>query len=411
MPKRILYIEGNTDGTVGGSYFLMYDLVSRLDRTRFEPIVGFHRDNYLVEKFRALGVETIVFPGHNPWLPKNFLFKTLLSPIKKLVNLYRGVVGPARAYARFLRERKIDLVNLNNSITRNHHWMIAARMTGTRCMTHEMGICLKFSPLSRYLGKRLDSIICLSHAIHDNMKSLGVDYPNTTVIHCGIDLDRYKHLETPEQLRAKHNIPADSEVTGVVGNIRKWKGQEVMVRAAALLKKRFPRVRVMLVGDCGEADKGYGRMLDRLCEELGVKDTVVFTGFQKNAIDYMRLMDVVGHTSIHPEPFGIVTLEAMSLAKPLVSTTIGGPAEVVLNGETGLLVEAGKPELLAEALGSLLADRAKAMEFGRRGLERLHQHFGIRKNIDATEAVYRRILRLPDTPRASSNSPQQSLTT
>ena len=66
MKKRILYIEGNVDGTVGGSYFLMYDLVSLLDREKFEPIVGFHRDNLLVERFRALGVETIVFSRPQP---------------------------------------------------------------------------------------------------------------------------------------------------------------------------------------------------------------------------------------------------------------------------------------------------------------------------------------------------------
>ncbi|HEY6125549.1 MAG TPA: glycosyltransferase family 4 protein [Steroidobacteraceae bacterium] len=396
MKKKILYIEGNTDGTVGGSYYLMFDLVSRLDREKFEPIVGFHKDNFLIERFRSIGVETIVFSNPVPWVPKGFLFKTLLSPLKKLVNFYRGFFVPAREYAQFLRDRKIDLVNLNNSITRNHAWMLAARKTNTRCMTHEMGIRLTFSPVSRFLGKRLEKIICLSHAIHDNMKRLGVDYPNTVVIHCGIDLERYHVKETPEQLRAKHNIPADSEVVGVVGNIREWKGQVVMVRAAALLKQKFPRLRVLLVGACGEADKAYGDMLAKLARELGIEDSVIFTGFQSNAIDYMGLMDVVAHTSVHPEPFGIVTLEAMSLSKPLVSTTHGGPAEVVVNGETGLLVEAGKPELLAAAIGSLLADRAKATEFGRKGYERLNQHFGIRKNIDATMAVYRSVLRLPD---------------
>jgi len=396
MKKRILYIEGNTDGTVGGSYYLLFDLVSRLDREKFEPIVGFHRDNFLIERFRAIGVETIVFSNPVPWVPKGFLFKTVLSPLKKLVNLYRGFFVPAREYARFLRDRKIDLINLNNSITRNHAWMLAARRTRTRCMTHEMGIRLHFSKMARFFGKRLEKIVCLSHAIHDNMKRLGVDYPNTVVIHCGIDLERYHVNETPAQLRAKHNIPADSEVVGVVGNIRQWKGQVVMVRAAALLKPQFPKLRVLLVGDCGEADKSYGDMLANLCRELKLEDTVIFTGFQKNAIDYMGLMDVVAHTSVHPEPFGIVTLEAMSLSKPLVSTTHGGPAEVVVNGQTGLLVEAGKPELLAAAVASLLEDKSRATEFGRKGFERLTQHFGIRKNIDATMAVYHRILGLPE---------------
>jgi glycosyltransferase involved in cell wall biosynthesis len=392
MKKRILYIEGNTDGTVGGSYFVLYDLVSRLDRTKFEPIVGFHRDNYLIGKLRERGIESVLFPQHEPWVPKIPVIRTLLAPIKKLVNVWRGVVGPAIRYSRFLREHRIDLVNLNNSITRNYAWMLAARWAGTPCMSHEMGICTEFDSFARFFGPRLERIVCVSHAVHDNMKRLGCDYPNTVVIHNGIDLTRYERRETPDELRRKHDIPADSEVTGVVGHIRYWKGQEIIVRATALLKAEFPRLRCLLVGDSGASDMAYRHKLERLCKELDIVDNVIFTGFQRNAIDYMALMDVVGHTSVDPEPFGIVTLEAMSLAKPLVSTTTGGPAEVVVNGETGLLVDAGKPELLAGAIASLLRDRARAAELGRNGLARMHAHFGIEKNVAANSAVYDDIL-------------------
>lgn len=392
MAKRILYIEGNTDGTVGGSYFLMRDLVTRLNRAEYEPIVGFHRDNYLVEQLRQQGIEVVLFPGHDPWQMGSSLLNKLFMPVKKVMNLYRGFIGPALAYARFLRERKIDLINLNNSITRNHAWMLAAMLTGTPCVTHEMGICTEYSGLSRFFGKRLKRIISLSHAIHDGMRKCGIDYPNIVVIHCGIDLDRYQRKETPAELRAKHGIPADAEVIGVVGNIRRWKGQETIVRATALLRAKYPRLRCVLVGDCGVADRHYGQLLENIAKELHIEDAIVFTGFQRNSIDYMNLMDVVAHTSIHPEPFGIVTLEAMSLGKPLVSTTIGGPAEVVISGETGLLVDPGKPQLLADALDTYLADRSKAAEAGRRGYERLHRHFGIQKNLDQTVEVYRSIL-------------------
>jgi glycosyltransferase involved in cell wall biosynthesis len=102
----------------------------------------------------------------------------------------------------------------------------------------------------------------------------------------------------------------------------------------------------------------------------------------------MELMDVVAHTSIHPEPFGIVTLEAMSRSKPLVSTTIGGPAEVVIDGSTGLLVEPGKPELLAGAIRRFLSDRTFAREAGKRGLQRLHADFSMEKNLSQTMQVY-----------------------
>lgn len=395
MKKRILYIEGNIDGTVGGSYFVLYDLASRLDRTKFEPIVGFHRDNYLIEQFRANGIQTFLFSPHLPWLPKSPLFRTLLAPIKKLVNVWRGVLGPAIRYTKFLREHRIDLVNLNNSITRNHAWMLAARWTGTPCTSHEMGICTRgeFNFLTRWLGRRLDRVVCVSHAVHENMKRCGCDFPNTVVIHNGIDLTRYHRRETPDELRRKHGIPPDAQVTGVVGHIRYWKGQEVMVRATALLKMEFPRLRCLLVGDSGESDRSYRAKLEGLTRELGITENVIFTGFQRNAIDYMALMDVVAHCSVDPEPFGIVTLEAMSLAKPLVSTTIGGPAEVVVQGESGLLVDAGKPELLANAIASLLRDPEYAARIGRNGFARMHEHFGIEKNVAANSNVYDEVLR------------------
>jgi glycosyltransferase involved in cell wall biosynthesis len=388
MPKKVLFVEGNTDGTVGGSYFLMYDLVRRLDRTRYEPIVAFHTDNYLIAQLRAAGIEVLIFPRLQPFVFRWSLLNTVLAPFKKLINLYRGLIKSGFNEARFLRERRIDLVNLNNSITRNHSWMLAALLAKTPCVTHEMGINEEYSAMSRFFGKRLRRVISLSHAIHNAMRACGVDLPNITVIHCGIDLTRYHIVETPEQLRKKHGIPPESEVVGVVGNIRTWKGQVTMVRAAAILKQSYPNIRCILVGACGEADKEYGDMLAGLCRELGLENTVIFAGFQKNAIDYMELMDVVAHTSIHPEPFGIVTLEAMSRSKPLVSTTIGGPAEVVIDGSTGLLVEPGKPELLAGAIRRFLSDRTFAREAGQRGLQRLHADFSMEKNLSQTMQVY-----------------------
>jgi glycosyltransferase involved in cell wall biosynthesis len=392
MAKRILFLEGNTDGTVGGSYFLMYDLVSRLDRSVYQPIVGFHRDNFLIERLRAAGIEVVLFPRPTPLTFKAPWLNTLLAPFRKLINVYRGLIAPALVQARFLKEQKIDLVNLNNSITRNHSWMLAAQLAGKKCVTHEMGINMSYSWGSRFFGKRLERVICLSHAIHNGMRKCGVDFPNIMVIHCGIDLSRYHIVETPQVLREKYRIPANSPVIGVVGNVRQWKGQETLVRATALLKPAYPDIRCILVGDCGEADRAYGALLERLCQELGIVDNVIFAGFQRNAIDYMELMDVVTHTSVHPEPFGIVTLEAMSRAKPLVSTTIGGPAEVVISGETGLLVEPGKPELLAAAVNTFLSDMERARAIGRRGYDRLHSHFSMQQNLDKTMQVYSQLL-------------------
>lgn len=393
MAKRVLFVEGNPDGTVGGSFFLMLDLILGLDRNQFEPTAVYRFDNFVADRLRAAGVPVVIMP---PVIPLTFDRKWMavaLAPIKKAANFVRGFVLPTLSYARFLRRHRIDLINLNNSITRNHPWMVAAFLTRTLCVTHEMGINAHYSWLSRFLGRRLGAVISLSHVIHDAMRERNADLPNIEVIHCGIDASRYKQVESPAELRLKHGIAADAPITGVVGNIRTWKGQETIVRATAVLRQRFPGIRCILVGGHTAADREYMERLQSLCTTLDIEANVVFAGFQKNAIDYMRLMDVVAHTSISPEPFGIVTLEAMSLGKPLVSTTIGGPAEVVVNGVTGILVEPGDPDLLAQAISRLLDDPRAAAEMGENGLRRLHEEFSLEKNLRRTLAVYERVLR------------------
>lgn len=392
MTTRILYVEGNVDGTVGGSYYLMLDLVRRLDRSKYDPVVVFHRNNFLEDDFRAAGADVFVLPKQTPFEFRWELLNRALWPIKAAVNVGRRLVKSAFVHARFLREQRIGLVNLNNSITRNHDWMIASRIAGIPCVTHEMGINQQYSLLSRQLGRRLGAVICLSHAIRDAMTERGAWSENTTVIHCGIDLSRYHQIESPEQIRAKHRIPSGAPVIGVVGNIREWKGQETLVRAMPTLVNRFPDLRCVLVGGSTAGDEAYRQRLVRLGADTGISGHVIFAGFQKNSIDYMRLMDVVCHTSTSPEPFGIVTLEAMSLAKPLVSTTIGGPAEVVISGETGILVEPGRPELLADAVSELLGDPSRATQMGRLGYERLVSHFSLDQNVAQTMAVYDKVL-------------------
>ncbi len=408
MAKRILFIEGNRDGTVGGSYFVLLDLVRGLDRSRYQPIVGFHRDNYLIDTFKEAGAEVVMFDNLPPFEFGSTALNRMLGPVKRLINLERGLFAQARVYARYLREHPVDLINLNNSMTRNHAWMLAARLTGTPCITHEMGINQSYSRISRYFGQRLDRILCVSHAVHSSMRAHGIDYPNIQVIHNGIDLSRYQLKETPEQLRRKHDIPDGVPIIGVVGNIREWKGQETLVRATAILKNKYPELRCLLVGACGHADRAYGERIDSIARELGVTGNIVLTGFQRNAIDYMELMDVVTHTSITPEPFGIVTLEAMSRSKPLISTTIGGPAEVVVSGESGLLVDPGKPRDLADAIDRFLSDPEYAARIGKQGYERMATHFSMRTTIEKTMAVYAEVLRLEPMDATSRVAPSPS---
>lgn len=367
---------------------MMVDLVNALDPEKYRPVVGFHTDNFLIPQLRDAGIETHIFDNPKPFSFGVKFLDTTLALIKKPINFFKKFYLPARRYARFLRENKIDLVNVNNSIVCNHTWMLAAKMQGIPCLTHEMGINPRFSRTSQYFGKRLDAIICLSNVIKDNMTKLGLTYPNIHVIHCGVDLKRYVIKEQADELRKKYDIESDAPIIGVVGNVKWWKGQETIVRATVELVKKYPNIRCMLVGDAPPADQTYKELLEKIISDAGIERNVIFTGFQTNPIDYMNLMDVVVHTSVLPEPFGIVTLEAMSLSKPLVSTTIGGPTEVVESGKSGILVDPGEPGLLSEALDKLLSDPEYAATIGKNGFERLQSNFTLDENVKRTMEVY-----------------------
>ncbi len=392
MRTRVLFVEGNTDGTVGGSYYILLDLLRNIDRARFEPIALFTHENIVAEQARAAGVRVIIAPPATPFMFRQPWLNRALAPVKRGRNFVRGYAGAVAAQTRLLRDERIDLVNLNNSITVNHTWMLAAWRAGIPCLTHEMGINEHYSLASRVLGKRLDAVLCLSNAILEALEKGGARFPNTEVIYSIFDPKRYRHVDAPETLRARHGIPAGAPVIGVVGNIKEWKGQETIIRATHRLRAAHPELRCVLAGGNAPRDRPYLDRLHAVCAELGVADRVVFAGFQANPIDYMRLMDVVVHTSTSPEPFGIVLLEAMLLGKPLVSTTIGGPAEVVVDGRTGLLVEPGKPDALAEAVDRLLRDPRMAAEMGARGRERLDTDFGLDTTMAQTMRVYDRIM-------------------
>jgi len=395
---RILFCENNTDGTVGGSYYSLLYLASGLDRTRFEPIVVFYHDHELVPRFREAGVDVrILRKPRGLDVAAAAGGRTGLGPVRRILrtvqraaNLVRLLIVPAIRHAFRLRSWGVDLVHLNNSILWNHEWMLAARLVGVPCMTHERGINRRYPSNSRRFGRRLAAIVCISEAVRERMVSLGVDYPNMVTIHNGLDPDAMRVRVDPSTLRARHGIAEGRPIVGIVGNVKAWKGQESVVRAVEIVRRDVPDVCCLVVGSL--ADEAYARRLRDLVGELAVEPNVTFTGFTTEVADYMNAMSVVLHASVLPEPFGRVLLEAMALRKPVVATRDGGVVEIVEDGATGLLVEPGDSEAMARAVVTLLSDEGMRRRLGERGRQRLEDRFGIDVHVRKVTALYDRIL-------------------
>lgn len=398
--KTVLYCENNTDGTVGGSYYSLLYLASGLDRSRYRPVVLFYQDNALIPAFREAGVETHVLPrpravellevGRDA--SRSRLAQAARAIPQKLLNFFKLLAFPSLSYRRYLLRNGVDLVHLNNSVLRNNVWMIAAFLARVPCVTHERGINRQYSLSAKLLSRSLAAIICISDAVKESLLAGGIEHPGMKTIHNGLDPSKMVIGADRETVRARHGIGPSDPLIGIVGNLKHWKGQQVVVKAMARLAREIPDLRCLLVGEVGIGDEPFERRLREMVTSLGLEQRVIFTGYQRNVADYVNAMDVLVHASVLPEPFGRVLLEGMALRKPVVAARAGGVPEILVDGTSGVLHTPGDHEELARKIAELFRNPDRAAEIGEAGYARLCSDFGIGKHVDQVQQLYESIL-------------------
>ena len=174
----------------------------------------------------------------------------------------------------------------------------------------------------------------------------------------------------------------------MVGRLSPWKGQDVFIAAAEIVLRQFPDTEFILAGAALFGEEEYDRSLRRRVELLGLSNQVRFLGHRDDVWSIYAELDVAVHASTLPEPWGNVVLEAMASGAAIVAAAAGGPAELISDGETGLLVPPGDPVLLAEAIAFLLAHPEKRASIAAAGQRGVLEHFSPREDADAIQALY-----------------------
>jgi glycosyltransferase involved in cell wall biosynthesis len=191
------------------------------------------------------------------------------------------------------------------------------------------------------------------------------------VVHNGVDVDSFTPEGPALDLAALSGLPpppAGAMRVGLVATFAHWKGHQVFLQAAAAVAGRH---RFYVIGGPIYATGGSQWSLEELrarASELELADRVGFTGFVEDVAAAMRGLDVVVHASTEQEPFGLVILQAMACACPVIVTAVGGAGELIEPGENALAVPAGESAALARAIERLAAEpalRARLAEAGR----------------------------------------------
>jgi glycosyltransferase involved in cell wall biosynthesis len=389
MPARpVLFIEASTGGVVGGSLTGILHLIANLDRTRFAPALAL----FEAKPIAAAGVPVHVLPP----LPRTVTANgagALGRAWLRAANLWTVLGARSGALADLFRRERPALVYLANGFRANLDGVVAAARHGIPVVCHEKGF-ERVGPLERLTSRWIDACVCMTEEIESHCRASGLRARRLLTVYDGIDTAEFAP-GGGAAVRREFGIPADAPVIGIVGHIQEWKGQHLVVEAAARVRQRFPALRCLLVGGVHRRGVEYAERLRERSAAPDLAGHVVFTGARQDVAACLDAMDVVVHASVAAEPFGRVLIEAMALGRPLVAPREGGPLVIVVDGETGLLVPPRDAPALADALTTLLADPSRRTAMGRAARARVDAVFDIRHHVRAIETLFEELL--PDS--------------
>jgi glycosyltransferase involved in cell wall biosynthesis len=374
MPPRTVLHLINTGGP-GGAETVCVNLVRGLDPERWRPIVVIPHPDWMSEVLSGSGIETLFLDDSSLRASPGYLFGLSRIISRRRVRLIHShLFGPSVAAGALGLLRRLPVI---------------ATIHGVGDLSPaERFQRLKFSLLNR----GADKVVFVSEALRHSFLDTGLLRGEiTVVIPNGVDVDAYGSASACE-FRTELAVADDEFLVGAIGNFRHAKGYDVFLRAAALLKSRASGYRFVIVGQPVERDSdgSVAESLGRLRSELGLEHDVAFAGFRPDIAEVLSSLDLFALTS-RSEGFSISLVEAMASALPVVATRCGGPETIVDDGVTGLLVENGSPDALANAIQSLRDDPHRRRAFGTAARSAARDRFALAAQIDAYQDLYDRV--------------------
>jgi glycosyltransferase involved in cell wall biosynthesis len=376
QPERILFVDHAP--ALGGAEQNLLVRMQYLNRERWQPHLACV-PGALANRAVMLGV-----PCHLVSLP----------PLRRSHRFWLDWYKNAQAIATLADELDAAILYAN-TVRAAMYVALAARLARRPFLWHMQDFWLsEAKPRRLWADNLLKKVLCQSaKQVIANSYAVAQTLPcsvKTAVRYYGIELDHFDPSLDGRPFREQYHIPFDVPLVGMVGRLRPWKGQTHFLHMAAQVKQQRPEARFVIVGGANfdiEND-AYPQQLEALAHELGIAEQVIFTGMLEDVRPSLAAMDIFVHPG-EPEPFGLVNVEAMAMAKPVVAFGHGALPEIVEDGKTGLLVSPGDIPALATAIISLLDNEERRQFLGHNGRTRAETHFTIQRAIQEFEEIFR----------------------
>ena len=387
--KTILIIHQSAE--LYGSDKTMLYFLSELDKTKYLPIIVLPFDGPLKNELEKNNIKVVIAPVLKIYR-KMFTPKNIFKFIKEY---YQGI----KALDSLNKEYKFDLVYTHTLAALIG--ILFAKKRKIKHLWHVQEIIAKPKILN-FLFKRSLSLDCNHKVVYDSIATMNFWIENnqklankSEAVWNGVETKNIKSFTDFEIQEVRENFffsSKDEIVISLVGRINSWKGQQLLLKSFNQLVKKYNNIKLVYLGSAPPNQENFETELKNQILEFDLEGKVVLIPFQKEIEKFWNSIDIAVVPSTEPEPFGMVVIEAMLAKKPVIASNHGGPTEIIIQNETGLLFEPNNHNSLSNALEKLIQDKQLRMLYGENGFNRVHTTFSLESHVNHFEKIFDELL-------------------
>jgi glycosyltransferase involved in cell wall biosynthesis len=357
MTRRVLYLAWAPFFS-GAERALLLTLRS-LDRSRYEPVVLSGTDGEFATQVRELGIPCDIadlrpFDARRPVVSMQSIAAVLRAARRHRVSVIHAnevpSFQPGGYAARVLRVPTVTHVRFFDRAD-GYRWFLRSKFT--------LALFVSQDVLKSAVGEAPELFAGRSHILHD-----------------AVEPQRVWSAEERVSVRQELGLPTARTIAAITGQIAEVKGIWDFVDAALMLASKSNEPFFAVLGDDLKNGGATRRAMQERVAAVGLSDRFAFLGFRRDAPRLVQAFDIITVPSL-VEPLGNATLEAMAAGRPVVGTRVGGIPEMIVEGETGLLVPPSSPRALAAAIDQLVSDAPCRARMSQAARQRATEHFGV----------------------------------
>lgn len=372
----ILYLS-HCGSSIGGGERQLYYLVTNLDRKRYHPLVVCPDDGIFAEQLRRAAIPTTIL-DLPPW-----------RKAKSGIARYSA----AAKLAAFAKKHNVRLTHTSDSWLNPYLWQLKKQLN-IPAISHVRNL-LTPAQVRKYNFDRIDGIVAISEQSKAPLIQAGIPPENIEIVLNCVDLSVFRPPSEDIETGRARRQEIRPFVVGIVGRIEPFKRQKTFVEIAAQVAARCENVCFHIIGAALETPehRTYQRKVRQLVAELHLNERLVFTGHRTDMPKAMQELDLLVTLSA-----GSVIAEAMAAGKPVIGTSIGSTAEMIVDGVTGWILPLEMRgttgvEAIADRIVHLAEDSFLCEKMGGAARKRAEEAFGIGTHVRKVQGIYAELLR------------------